>query len=377
MSSPVDPVGGVGIVDQAELRVRRRFESDPDPTHPMSDLTEANPVATIEALFAQEAPLLSEDDRRSRARALAVEILGLGAIQALLEDPEVTDVLVNGPGRVWVERQGRLEPSQLTVGSGAIMRSIERLVGPLGLSADRSNPIVDARLGDGARVTVVLPPLAPDGPLLAIRRHRAQRFVLESFAPEKAVTLLKAVVERALNVIVFGPTGSGKTSLVNAMAAEFPYGERVVTVEDTAELRLPGDHIVRLEARPGLADGAGRTDIRELVRASLRLRPDRIVVGEVRGPEAVDMIWAMSTGHRGSFSTCHASSPADALRRIETMVLLGAQQLAPDAVRVQVNSAVDVLVGMGRRRDGTRAVESVHSLDDDGTLTCLYQSSST
>ncbi|HTN99665.1 MAG TPA: ATPase, T2SS/T4P/T4SS family, partial [Microthrixaceae bacterium] len=314
-----------------ELRVRRRFESESssvvstiqhrrligrESSEPrvggedvLKDSTtdeglgRSDPFRTIEALFADEAPLLSERDRRNRARALAVEMVGLGPIQSLLDDPGITDVLVNGPGHVWIEREGRLQASDVSVDRRSITRSIERLVGPLGLTADRSNPIVDARLPDGARVTVVLPPLAPDGPLLAIRRHRSEQLGLEAFGGESIVTILRAVVHRGLNVIVFGPTGAGKTSLLNALAFELPSSERIITVEDTAELRLPGDHIVRLEARAGLADGAGRTDIRDLVRASLRLRPDRIVVGEVRGPEAVDMIWAMSTGHRGCFST--------------------------------------------------------------------------
>ncbi|MGB6057667.1 MAG: ATPase, T2SS/T4P/T4SS family [Microthrixaceae bacterium] len=398
---PTSVVESVGDASEIDMRVRRRFQSEPAPAavrtragrgivvstifgaDPMvaRDTEEVasgegpqvdDPVRAIEALLCQEAPLLSDSDRRQRAEALAVEMVGLGAIQSLLDDPLVTDVLVNGPGTVWVEREGRLQRSEISVDHRSILRSIERLVGPLGLSADRSNPIVDARLPDGARVTVILPPLAPDGPLLALRRHRAEPLSLEAFGGKTVVAVLKTVVRRALNVIVFGPTGAGKTSLLNALARELPPSERVVTVEDTAELQLPGDHTVRLESRPGRADGAGRTDIRDLVRASLRLRPDRIVVGEVRGPEAVDMIWAMSTGHRGCFSTCHAAGPADALRRIETMVLLGADQLSADAVRAQVNSAIDILIGLRRNVDGSRSVESVHCLSSDGELTRLW-----
>ena len=342
-----------GSIDE---RVGQRFRDESgrgvDPEHRLVELVR------------QEAPLLSDEHVRRRARRLAIDLVGLGALQHLLDDVTVTDVLVNGPGEVWVERCGRLERTGSVVSREAIDRCIERLVGPLGIQADRTHPIVDARLDDGSRVTVVLPPLAVDGPVLAIRRHRAVDLPLSAFGGAELVTLLEQAVVDRQNVVVFGPTGSGKTTLLNSLAAVLPSWERVVTIEDVAELRLPGEHVVRLEARPGSAEGVGRVAIRDLVRAALRLRPDRIVVGEVRGAEALDMVWALSTGHKGSMSTCHADSATDVLRRIETLALSAGEGLVVESVRAQVLSAVDLLVGVERQAGGARGVSSIHAVAD-------------
>ncbi|MFZ4518875.1 MAG: CpaF family protein [Microthrixaceae bacterium] len=335
--------------------VRRRFAEGDGPL--------GDPVGHLEGLVRAEAPLLPDADVGPLARALAVDLVGLGPIQALLDDPEVTDVLVNGPGAVWVERAGRTERTDTRVDRRQILVAVERLVGPLGLRADRSHPIVDARLSDGTRVTVVLDPLAVDGPVMAVRRHRSAVVPLAEMAGP-FLDALEARIRGRANVVVFGATGSGKTTLLNALAGLLPRTERVVTIEDVAELRLPGEHVVRLEARPGSVEGAGRVAIRDLVRAALRLRPDRLVVGEVRGAEALDMVWALSTGHRGSMSTLHAASAADALRRLETLALAAGEGLSLEAVRPQVGAAVDVLVGMRRTGGGAREVASVHDVRD-------------
>lgn len=271
--------------------VRRRFLAG---TGPVGDA-----VAQLSELVLEEAPLLPPAVVEQWARRLATELVGLGPVEALLADEEITDVLVNGPGPVWVERRGRLQRTDVHLGTEEILRAVERLVAPLGLRADRAHPVVDARLADGTRVSVVLPPLAVDGPVLAVRRHRAVAVPLEGCCDGATAAVLRSWLGERRNLVVYGPTGSGKTTLLGALAAELPPGERLVAIEDVAELRLAGDHVVRLEARPGTAEGTGRVAVRELVRAALRLRPDRIVVGEVRGAEALDMLWALSTGHRG------------------------------------------------------------------------------
>lgn len=359
-------------------RVARRFRAGasrlPAAASPHDDPQQG--AATGEAVLAElarlvrdEAPLLADEEVWSTAGTLAVELVGLGSVQALLDDPNVSDVLVNGPGEVWVERSGRLEPSGVALDRAAVERAIERLVGPLGLQADRTHPVVDARLADGTRVTAVLPPVAVDGPVLAVRRHRRQPVPLIDMAPGAACAALRDRLESRRNIVVFGPTGSGKTTLLASLVAELPPAERIVTVEDVAELQLAGPGVVRLEARPGSADGIGRADVRHLVRAALRLRPDRLVIGEVRGGEAADMVWALNTGHDGSMSTVHAPSAEDALRRITAFAVLGADGAPADVVRGQVNSAVHTLVGVSRRSDGSRRVVSVHDVDHlDGTL---------
>lgn len=322
----------------------------------------------LRSLLAAESPLLTADQLAVRARHLAEDLVGLGPLHRLLERPGVTDVLVNGPGEVWVERSGRLERGGTALDRSDIDRAIERLVTPLGLRADRSSPIVDARLADGTRVTVVLDPLAVDGPLLALRRHGAEPMPLETFGDASVVNLLRDCVESRHNIGIYGATGAGKTTLVNALVSEVRSDERIVTIEDVAELRLGGHHVVRLESRPGSADGVGRAGVRDLVRAALRLRPDRIVLGEVRGAEALDMVWALSTGHDGSVATWHASSAVDALGRLATLCALSGEGIPHAALVAQIHAAFDVLVGVARLPDRSRAVTAVHRVHDDGTV---------
>ena len=320
--------------------------------------------AEVARLAREESPLLDDGALASVVERVEARVGGLGPLEPLLADPAVTEVMVNGPDRVWVERRGRLERVPLRLDEATITHLIERVVGPLGLRVDRSAPLVDARLPDGSRVNAVVPPLAVDGPCLTIRRFGARAVRLTETCPIGVAQLLAWAVRARLNVLVSGGTGAGKTTLLNALAAEIPPGERVVTVEDAAELRLPGEHVVRLEARPANADGAGAVAVRDLVRNALRMRPDRIVVGEVRGPEALDMLQAMNTGHEGSLSTCHANSPVDALRRVETMVLTGTVALPLAAVREQVDAAVDLVVHVARRPDGSRRVTEVAEVVD-------------
>jgi pilus assembly protein CpaF len=310
-------------------------------------------------LVRREAPLLAAEHVAGVVSRVRARIGGLGPIEPLLADPHVSDVLVNGPGPVWIERSGRLERSALRLDRSAIDLLVERVVAPLGLRADRATPVVDARLPDGSRVHVVLPPLAVDGPAVTIRRFRAAAIPLGDFCAPAVADLLVAAVDAGLNMVVCGGTGAGKTTLLNALCGHLAFGERVVTVEDTAELRLPGDHVVRLETRPATPDGLAAVEVRELVRAALRMRPDRIVVGEVRGAEALDMLQAMNTGHDGSLSTVHANGTADALRRIETMALMGAVDLPLAAVREQVLGAIDLLVQVVRGPNGARLVAEV------------------
>jgi pilus assembly protein CpaF len=291
--------------------------------------------------------------------------VGLGPLEPLLADPDVTEVMVNGPGPVWIERRGSVEATAVRVDNDTIELLVERVVAPLGLRADRTSPLVDARLPDGSRVNVIIPPLAIDGPCITIRRFGLRAIPLHELCSPDVAELLRSAVAHRANVIVSGGTGAGKTTLLNALAAAIPDGERIVTVEDAAELRLPGRHVVRLEARPANADGVGAVSVRVLVRNALRMRPDRIVVGEVRGAEALDMLQAMNTGHEGSLSTCHANSPADALRRVETMVLMGDVDLPLAAVRDQLASALDLVVHVARGADGSRRVVAVAEVTDD------------
>jgi pilus assembly protein CpaF len=318
------------------------------------------PLRTVlTTLVRREAPLLGGSELGVVVDRIEARVRGLGPLDPLLADPDVTEVMVNGGGPVWVERRGRLERTALVLEAGAVEHLIERVVAPLGLRVDPSSPLVDARLPDGSRVNAIVPPLAIDGPCLTIRRFGARAVPLAAMCPPGVAELLAWAVRARANVVVSGGTGAGKTTLLNALGAEIPAGERIVTVEDAAELRLPGEHVVRLEARPANAEGAGRVSVRDLVRNALRMRPDRIIVGECRGGEALDMLQAMNTGHEGSLSTCHANGPADALRRLETMVLLADVGLPLPAIREQIHAAVDLVVHVARAFDGRRAVVAV------------------
>lgn len=315
--------------------------------------------AEIAQLVHSVAPLLPTDERAVVVAELMAEVEGLGPLEPLLADPEVDEVLVNAGRDVWVERRGQLECCDVSLDRGAVERLVERIIAPLGLRADRTAPMVDARLADGSRVNAILPPLAIDGPCLTIRRFRPSPLPLDAFASSAVARLLRQAVESRKTILVSGGTSTGKTTLLGALAASIPGHERIITVEDAAELRLSRPHVVRLEARPANAEGVGEVTVRDLVRNSLRMRPDRIVVGEVRGAEALDMLQAMNTGHEGSLSTCHANSAADALRRLETLALMAGIGLPLAAVREQVASAIDLVVQLARVADGRRGVVEV------------------
>lgn len=291
---------------------------------------------------------------------------GKEAIEPFLRDPSVSEIMVNGPGPVWVERRGQLEATGTNLDAETIELLIEQTVAPLGRRIDRSSPMVDARLPDGSRLNAVVPPVAVDGPYVTIRRFSVRPVPLEEFAPPGVVCALRWAVAARCNLVVSGGAGAGKTTLLNALAASISSGERVVTVEDAAELSLASDHVVRLEARPVDTDGVAPVTIRQLVRNALRMRPDRIIVGEVRGAETLDMLQAMNTGHEGSLSTCHANSPADAVSRLETMVLLDGGAVPLVAVREQITAAVDMVVHVSRRSRGRRRITSLAVMDRSG-----------
>jgi pilus assembly protein CpaF len=349
-------------LDALATRLRDRLLRDAaDPDAPGDgDLT-----GQIRALVDREAAMLGPEARTELARRVAERSFGLGPLEPLLADPAVDEVVVNGPGRVFVERAGRLEPTDVAFGGEAELRhAIERILAPLGRRVDESEPLCDARLPDGSRVNVVLPPLAVDGPALTIRRFRQRGYTPQDLVAADTWTsglhdVLEAAVRDRLSIVVSGGTGSGKTTTLNALSAFIPDDERVVTIEDTAELRLQQPHVVRLEARPANVEGRGEVGVRRLVRNALRMRPDRIVVGEVRGGEALDMLAAMSSGHDGSLSTVHAGSPEEALRRIETLALMGGVDLPHAAIREQVAGAIDLVVHQSRLSDGRRCVVSV------------------
>jgi pilus assembly protein CpaF len=291
----------------------------------------------------------------------------LGPLGSVLADVSVTEVLLNGPGRAWVERAGRLEPLGLHLDEDGLRMLVERVIGPLGLRLDRGSPILDARLPDGSRLHAVTAPVALDGTCVTIRRFRAEPFPLAAFgAPPRLQGLLGWAVAAGWNLLVAGGTGAGKTSLVNALSGAVAPDERIVTVEEVAELRLAGGHVVRLEARPPNAEGVGAVPVRDLVRAALRLRPDRLVVGEVRGPEAFDLIQALNTGHDGSFSTIHANGCREALARLVSLVLLAGTGLPLAAARAQVAACVDAVVHVGREAGGQRRIQAVAEVDGDG-----------
>lgn len=319
----------------------------------------------VEDLLDEERRILPSEERAALVQAVIDETLGLGPLEPLFRDPEVTEVMVNGPHAVFVERSGRIESVDTCFADAAhLLHVIDRILSPLGRRLDEASPMVDARLPDGSRVNAIIPPLSLDGPVLTVRRFRAAPLTGDDLVALGTLTadmlrLLHDAVRARLNVLVTGGTGTGKTTTLAALAEAIGASERVVTIEDAAELRLPLPHVVRLESRPPSIEGTGAVPIRALVRNALRMRPDRIIVGEVRGGEALDLLQALTTGHEGSLSTLHASSPADALRRLTTLALMGDLDLPYRAVADQVASAVDLVVHQARLADGSRRVVEV------------------
>jgi pilus assembly protein CpaF len=313
-------------------------------------------------LVDEAAAVLSPARREQIAELILRETVGLGPLEDLLDDPEVEEVMVNGPETVYVERRGRIETSEVRFESEQALRdTIERILAPVGRRVDELSPMVDARLADGSRVNVVIPPLAVDGPALSVRRFAASRPGPDELVAGETLTgelreLLADAVGARRSILVSGGTGSGKTTLLNALSAWISPAERVVTIEDAAELRLRQPHVVRLESRPASVEGRGEVTIRDLLRNALRMRPDRIVIGEVRGAEALDLLTALNTGHEGALSTVHANSPEDALRRIETLALMAGVGLPHEAVREQLARGVDLVVHMVREPQGARRV---------------------
>ena len=326
---------------------------------------DANEIeATVQDLVDESLPLAPRAEQERIVHEVLARVDGLGPLHALAIDPDVTEIMVNAGHEVWIERCGSLMRAELEIDSDAVWELARRLAARVGRQVDHSHPAVDLRLSDGSRVHVIVPPLAVDGPCLTIRRFAGPRPTLAEMAEPEAARQLEDALDTRATIVIAGPTSSGKTSLLNALGCLLPAAERIVTVEEAAELCLTGRHVVRLEtAMPG---PNGPVGVRELVRHALRMRPDRIICGEMRGAEALDLVQAMNTGHRGSLTTVHANSPADALRRIETMVLIADAGLPLEAIRNQLASCIDLVVMMSRGRDGRRRVSEVSTVTGPG-----------
>lgn len=319
----------------------------------------------MESLIEAKAPNISRSERSKLLKEIYSDVMGLGPLESLLNDNEVTEIMVNGPYRVYVERKGKLELSDVVFKDDAhVMNIINRIVTSVGRRVDESSPMVDARLSDGSRFNAIIPPLSLVGPSMTIRKFSKKPFTANdlikfgSISP-KMVSFLEACVKGRMNIIVSGGTGSGKTTLLNVLSSCIPNNERIVTIEDAAELQLMQDHVVTLESRPPNLEGSGQITIRDLVRNSLRMRPDRIIVGEVRSGETLDMLQAMNTGHDGSLTTAHANSPRELMSRLETMVLMSGMELPVRAIREQIQSGLDIVVHQSRLKDGSRKVVNI------------------
>jgi pilus assembly protein CpaF len=325
-------------------------------------------TTAISEILDEEGRLLTDADRARLIEEIKNELLGLGPLEPLLWDDEITDILVNGPSQVYVERGGKLYLTDVSFQDDQhLMLIIDRIVSQVGRRVDEASPMVDARLPDGSRINAIIPPLALDGPALSIRRFGKRRYAVDDLVAKDSITpdmveFLRAIIRARLNLLVCGGTGSGKTTMLNCISAFIPVDERVVTIEDSAELVLQQPHVVRLETRPPNVEGKGEVTARELVRNTLRMRPDRIIVGEVRGSEVFDMLQAMSTGHDGSLCTIHANTPRDSMGRLEMMMLLAGWSIPQRAMRQQIASALNVIVHVSRLSDGTRKVMKISEL---------------
>jgi pilus assembly protein CpaF len=350
-----------------KTRVQNRLLAELDPS---IDITKTDDVRkTIQSLFEQilseENIVLSRPERARLFEQISAEILGLGPLQPLLEDESVTEIMVNGAKNIYIERKGKIHRVPVTFESNDhVMRIIDRIVAPLGRRIDESSPYVDARLADGSRVNAVIPPISLVGPTLTIRKFSKVPITLEQLVQygtlsAESLQFLKACVESRLNVVISGGTGSGKTTLLNILSSFIPSDERILTIENAAELQLRQEHVVTLESRPPNIEGRGEITIRQLVVNALRMRPDRIIVGEIRDDAALDMLQAMNTGHDGSMTTLHSNSPRDTLSRLETMTMMAGMDLPVRAIREQVTSAIDVVIHQERMRDGSRKVTYV------------------
>jgi pilus assembly protein CpaF len=350
-----------------KTRVQTRLLAELDPT---LDISQVGVVrGTIRELFEQilseEGIVLSRQEKHRLFEQISAEILGLGPLQNLLDDEDITEVMVNGPKNIYVEKKGKIHRIPMSFESDEhVLRIIDRIVAPLGRRIDESSPYVDARLPDGSRVNAVIPPISLVGPTITIRKFAKNPFTLEqlikfgSITPE-SLQFMKACVESRLNIVISGGTGSGKTTLLNVLSQFIPGDERIITIENAAELQLRQEHVVTLESRPPNIEGRGEITIRQLVVNSLRMRPDRIIVGEIRDEAALDMLQAMNTGHDGSMTTAHSNSPRDTLARIETMTLMAGMDLPMRAIREQIASAIDIVVHQERLRDGSRKVVNI------------------
>jgi pilus assembly protein CpaF len=358
---------GQDTYQDLKSRVQNKLLSGLDPSTDPSKVQEVR--KTIQELFeqilAEENIVLSRPERARMYEQIAAEILGLGPLQLMLEDESVTEIMVNGAKNIYVERAGKLHRAPITFESNEhVMRIIERIVSPLGRRIDESSPYVDARLMDGSRVNAVIPPISLVGPVLTIRKFAKKPITVDQLIQygsitTEAIDFLKACVTSRLNIVVSGGTGSGKTTFLNVLSGFIPGDERILTIENAAELQLRQEHVVTLESRPANIEGKGEITIRDLVINALRMRPDRIVVGECRGDEALDMLQAMNTGHDGSMTTAHSNSPRDTLSRLETMTLMAGMDLPVRAIREQISSAVDLVVHQERLRDGTRKIVAI------------------
>jgi pilus assembly protein CpaF len=354
--------------NELKFRLHQRLIEELDPAkvdngepHKAREVVEA----AARALIASEMPGVVGFSRDELIAAVCDEILGFGPIEPLLQDPTVSEVMVNSPDTVYFEKEGRLYLSPIRFRDAVhITRIIERILAPLGRRVDESSPMVDARLPDGSRVNIIVPPVAPRSPTLTIRKFRSDKMTMDDLISVGTMThelsdFMRACVQAKLNTIISGGTGSGKTTLLNALSGYIPDTERIVTIEDPTELRLQQAHVITLEARPPSLEGRGEVTQRDLVRNSLRMRPDRIIVGEVRGSEAFDMMQAMNTGHEGSISTVHANSPRDGLARIENMILMANLDLPSRAIREQIASALHLIIQISRMSDGSRKITHV------------------